>query len=764
MDLTFNDVRSKTTIYGVSNPNPNDPAIPADVKTILDAMETAYEGSPTAKAMFDDWISVPGNEITIDFEADQFVGISIVNADGTTKGSGELKIDLSQLTSAMYIDNNGTAVSSTPVTAIIHELVHALTGRSDDGTGAKYDRGTQTDYKGATVDYANIIYRELGYPEQNSYIAQNVGNVLTLGFQYTNGAAIDRSVSVSAAYDLGTIDDTDNWSSSDAGNSNDLLIGNGESNVLIAGAGDDFLYGLAGNDTLFGGEGADHLEGGAGMDTYYVVSDGRADTILDADNQGIIYLDGIQLQGGESTLSGTWKSTDGTITYRMLDGTTLEVIKNDDLQMRIENFVPSFFGINLVEAAGPDHANLITLSPPGYDHVQLGNEARSVVTGAYPDAVLGSFQDDWVDLGDDNDNAHTLFGRDYVNGGEGNDCIEAGPQMLVDENNASLNDQDTVIGGNGRDIVLGGLDDDILHAGNMGDHLLSATPESANFGDWVDGGEGVDQIYGSQASDFLQGGASVDIIYGGAGNDVILGDGEIRQTTRTSPLPGNNLCRIWMARPSGNIFDSVSNIDIPYILPNNFAWTISYTNSNCDDFTLTLGTGQNFSRETRTSTYGGADMISGGGGNDWIAGQKGSDSILGGDGDDVLYGDDVTPLPEGWEGDDTLVAGDGADRLYGGVGNDRLEATEDDGDEDVLYGGDGNDQLFGGTGHDKLYGDAGNDTLTAGMDGSELEGGAGADTFDFTAYILSQGGTSTIKDASAQDRIRVDGLVLPSHA
>jgi hypothetical protein len=42
----------------------------------------------------------------------------------------------------------------------------------------------------------------------------------------------------------------------------------------------------------------------------------------------------------------------------------------------------------------------------------------------------------------------------------------------------------------GRDIVLGGLDDDILHAGNIGDHLLPETAASGNPGDWADGGDG----------------------------------------------------------------------------------------------------------------------------------------------------------------------------------------------------------------------------------------------------------------------------------
>ncbi|MDR1423793.1 MAG: hypothetical protein LBI92_04190 [Azoarcus sp.] len=46
--MSFTDVQNKTTITGFSD---------ADKTTILAAIQTAYEGSATARAMFDDWIS-----------------------------------------------------------------------------------------------------------------------------------------------------------------------------------------------------------------------------------------------------------------------------------------------------------------------------------------------------------------------------------------------------------------------------------------------------------------------------------------------------------------------------------------------------------------------------------------------------------------------------------------------------------------------------------------------------------------------------------
>ena len=164
----------------------------------------------------------------------------------------------------MYIDNDGTVVKSTLVGALAHELVHALTPRND--TNAYNDIGINIDYKGETVTEANKIYKELGLPQQNAYIAQDhIGNTLTLGFQYTKGTPIDRSV-VLPVFNKETSVSAQDWDSSTAGNSKDLLIGNANSNTLRAGDGNDFLYGGGGSDILDGGKHNDFLSGDDGID------------------------------------------------------------------------------------------------------------------------------------------------------------------------------------------------------------------------------------------------------------------------------------------------------------------------------------------------------------------------------------------------------------------------------------------------------------------------------------------------------------------
>lgn len=240
MNFTFDDFVARTVIDQVFKDKGQE-------SQILAAMRTIYN-SPTAKKMIDDWFICHADTEKINFKFDN--GPDGPWADLGMKGI--IHFDLAWSDTAMYIDDNGTAVQDTLVTMMTHELVHALTGRLDNP-----DLIVATnDYRQATVTYSNIIYRELGLPEQNSYIGQNIDHNLILRFQYTNGAAIDRSVSQDA-----------DWDSSGAGNSNDLLIGGISGNVLSAGDGNDFLYGNGGNDTLDGGAGNDVLIGGVDDDT-----------------------------------------------------------------------------------------------------------------------------------------------------------------------------------------------------------------------------------------------------------------------------------------------------------------------------------------------------------------------------------------------------------------------------------------------------------------------------------------------------------------
>ena len=92
-------------------------------------------------------------------------------------GTGILEIDFAELDSASYISKAGTAEKDTLLTGLVHELRDGLTGRKDNVTNL--------DYKGDNVKFVNQIYKELGLPQQVSYIAYDrTGKLHKLNYHY----------------------------------------------------------------------------------------------------------------------------------------------------------------------------------------------------------------------------------------------------------------------------------------------------------------------------------------------------------------------------------------------------------------------------------------------------------------------------------------------------------------------------------------------------------------------------------------------------
>jgi Ca2+-binding RTX toxin-like protein len=229
---TFADVIARTTIDSAFSA--------ADRAIITGVLQTAYNSSTIAKKMIDDYLSVSGNTIKIDFLAGKFQAFT---------NSGNIQIDLNYIKTLSYITDKGEAVLHTPLSAIVHELGHALAGHRDNvGT---------FDYQGDNVKFVNTIFAQLGIATEISYIAQAFTPTHVPGYQYTNGATIDRAATL---YEVEDWSVGPNFSSAiflGLFPSRDLLIGDRRNNTLESGAGDDFLFGGLGNDTLRGGFGKD---------------------------------------------------------------------------------------------------------------------------------------------------------------------------------------------------------------------------------------------------------------------------------------------------------------------------------------------------------------------------------------------------------------------------------------------------------------------------------------------------------------------------
>ena len=147
---------------------------PQDEEKIILHMGFAYNSSSIYRGMLDDWMKgIPAKHGAISIGRD-------ANTAWAQPGDGEVWLDVAFCEGMKYITDSGEAVRHTLGTVLIHELVHALTGRRDDGAWiendperGKYFNGDRTDYKGANVIETNKFSKQLGYKELNSYIGQD---------------------------------------------------------------------------------------------------------------------------------------------------------------------------------------------------------------------------------------------------------------------------------------------------------------------------------------------------------------------------------------------------------------------------------------------------------------------------------------------------------------------------------------------------------------------------------------------------------------
>lgn len=555
---------------------------------------------------------------------------------------------------------------------------------------------------------------------------------------------------------------------------NDYLDGGIGNDKLYGGKGNDTLVGGAGDDLLDGGEGADHLEGGAGFDTYFI--DG-ADTVSDSDRLGKIVFSG-GLVHGETTAANFVRSPDdpqdiwySADTQGRRDGRMTARRSGQDLNITCAGdtaFLRGFFN-----AAGESSDGLSALgvtlgreqevretvsealeqapySPNLYNTFNLNARKGFAVTGGAKDDIVFATGADasLIETGAGNDRVFGSFMADRIYGGDGDDVLNGSSYMAYGTRPAgeTAKDADLIVGGSGSDIISGMAGDDVIHTGNVGDHLLET---GGGRGDWATGGLGDDKIYGSAGDDFLSGAEGADTVRGGAGDDVVLGDAFMRggakgrQIYVEASFNGPSFNPIYGGLGGiGSAVGTVGGIRPPSVNRSRVGTTHTYTaQEGWKSQTLNTATATHAdtgrwsvpvdwekgdyrveavlppsSEEHRVAQGGAGDYLYGGAGRDLIIGQDGDDFLFGEDGGDVLWGDDNC---------DPSV-----------TGNDYLDGGEGD---DVLYGGRDDDHLVGGAGSDTLY------------------GGEGVDSYWLFADDLRKGGRDIVEDSDGRGRIMLDG-------
>ena len=576
-----------------------------------------------------------------------------------------------------------------------------------------------------------------------------------------------------------------------------VMLADKNPGIASGGALSDILIGSIGDDVIIGGKGNDLLIGGAGTDNYYFNNGDGQDHIIDSDGNGYVYLNNKKFSEYKWRViaKNLWQSEDDKWRLKLENSGDLNIQsltdKNDSLTIRQWDIMhgnklgiyfsgggdPSSTGKNKI--LGDWRTKIIRKedyfdmdeNKTGlyYPNWKNRNTDGSIVKGkkenGFEDVIYGTDLDDEIYGMGGGDAIDGGFGNDLILGGDGNDLLTGG------------GGSDTIKGGNGDDYIYANVKlnlpdryypgerwqmpasgKELIYAGpNWGiynnhndrmiiDGITYAINDAADTGgDFLYGGDGNDDIIGSNLNDYIEGDSEVseqgddtvygmggnDHIIGGNGNDYLYGDGIIGYGSLNT-LDGADHGDDYIDGGDGNdeIVGGGGNDVI--------------IGGNGDD--KLFGDNDSYTKERMLEArYHGSDTIDGGAGNDEIFGGGGDDYLHGGNGNDKIWGDDSDAAgrhPE-LNGNDHIWGDDGDDYLDGGYGNDNIHGGEDN---DLIFGGADNDELYGDNGDDRIYGDNlkenvavhGNDYIDGGEGNDYLVGGGGDD------WIVGGEGSDTL--------------------
>jgi serralysin len=332
---------------------------------------------------------------------------------------------------------------------------------------------------------------------------------------------------------------------------NDILIGDGNANVLRGGTGADTLLGLGGNDVIWGGSGAlNTLQGGLGNDTYVLEA---ADSIVENIGEGTDTVDARintyvlanhvenLLFGGAGNFAGTGNALANVIT----GGAGSDTLRGRGGADVLNGGLGSDTADYTLAAAG------VVARIDQQRATNDGDGATDTFTGI--EHLIGSNFND-VLIGDGNANVlQGGVGSDTLLGFGGNDVLWGG----------SGGGNNQLQGGAGDDwYVLDAFDTCVEFANEgvdtvearIGSYTMGANIENLLYtgpGSFVGNGNALDNI--------ITGGAQNDILRGRGGNDTINGGGGSADEVQLRGVAANYT--ITQVGATWRIVDSVAGRD-----------------------------------------------------------------------------------------------------------------------------------------------------------------------------------------------------------
>ncbi|MDZ7855644.1 calcium-binding protein [Sphaerotilus sp.] len=694
-------------------------------------------------------------------------GIEVVDATGTTgvvrlldNGDANL-LDFRTTTltgSNLVIDANygndtvyGSAAADTIVSGSGNDQV-------DGGEGGDTYRVSGNEAAGWSSFQGHDTYQDSGTSGTDKIVvAGTTTGAVDIGVRGWSATGIEQ---VDATGTTGAVRLLDTWDANLLDFRTTTLTG---SNLVIdANYGNDTVYGSAAADTIVGGGGDDVLDGGAGGDTY-------------------------QVTGNEA---GGWTSFRNYDTYQDTgtSGTDRIVgVGTGNVDIGFKGSFGPASGIEVIDATGA--AGTVRLLGDGsnsmldFRGVTLTG-SNIVIDGAYGhDVLFGSAQDNVIVSG---------WGDDTVDGAGGSDTYRITGNTTKDFQGYDVY-ADTGTSGTDRIVALGTGNVDIGFKGNFssasGIEVIDATGAAGDvrlLGDGgaqtldfrgvtltgtrlvIDGGNGHDVVYGSDAADTLVSHNGEDTLDGAGGGDLYRVTGNTTagfhgyDTFKDSGTSGTDKI---VAVGTGNVdiglrggFSAGSGIEV--IDGTGAAGTVRLLGENAAetlDFRSVTLTGSNLVIDAS----GGNDTVYGSAGNDTLLSSSGDDLVDGAGGSDTyrVTGNSLAGFhhhdiykDSGTSGTDTIVvAGTTTGAVDIGIkgwkdtGIEVVDATGTTGMVRLLDNGDSNlidlrtTTLTGSNlvidanyGNDTVYGSAAADTIVGGSGDDVLDGGAGGDTYRVT--------------------------------
>ena len=370
-------------------------------------------------------------------------------------------------------------------------------------------------------------------------------------------------------------------------NKGEILEYSGANDTIKSGGGSDIIYAYGGNDTIYADEASGNITASFTINSTLYKTDGSEKLVFYIENipSGFSSNKGYIIDG---KLVIETDNFDGNITISY-------PYTKDNLELKITSSAISTDSTNPYINNTVLTLSILATELPGNDYINAGSGNDIVYGQDGDDIILGGDGDDILYGGD---------GNDYINGGKGADRIDGGAgddTIVMDAEDFSRNAFITEIvnGGSGFDTVI-----------IQGDKGVNFDMGLTNIESFI-GGDGNDNIIGSQFSDIIRGGKGADTYYTLGGDDIVYIDGED------------------IKAKSGNFIDTGDGYDKIYI-EDSIGVDFDVADTNAEE--IISGSGNDILRNTKNDNV----------------------TIYGMDGDDIIYGSAGIDILDGGTGNDTI--------------------------------------------------------------------------------------------------------------